>query len=205
MDFMNHVITIAMNITENFGYLGIFLVTMLEYACLPLPSEVVLPCVGLSIANGRYNFTLVLICTVCAAIVGALISYTIGYFAGDIVIRWLRKRIPSSRKGIAIIESLFSNYGKATVFFTRILPFTRTYVSLLAGAERVNKPIFIIFSAVGIGIWNSMLLLIGYYIGNNMELIGNIFRKYSIACVLVVIVFGFIIFVYNKKKKNKYQ
>lgn len=203
MDFMNHVITIATHITENFGYIGIFLVTMLEYACLPLPGEVILPLVGLNIANGRYSFILVLICTICAAIIGALISYTVGYLGGDLVIRWLKKRIPSSRKGIDIIESLFSNYGKLTVLLTRILPFTRTYVSLLAGAERVNKPIFIIFSAIGIGIWNFMLLLIGFYIGNNMTLIGSIFKKYSILCISIVIIIGLTIFIYKKILKRK--
>lgn len=202
MDFMNHVITIATQITENFGYLGIFIATMLEYACIPLPSEIVLPAVGLSIANGRYSFTLVLICTICAAIVGALISYTVGYFGGEIVIRWLKRRIPSSRKGIDMIEYLFSNYGKLAVFFTRVVPFTRTYVSLLAGAERLNKPIFIVFSAIGIGIWNFVLLLTGFYIGNNTELIGSIFRKYSTICILIVIV-GIVIFIYRKRKRKK--
>ncbi|GAA0069725.1 DedA family protein [Clostridium sardiniense] len=201
MDFMNHVIAIATHITENFGYLGIFIATMLEYACIPLPSEIVLPAVGLSIANGRYSFILVLICTICAAIVGALISYAVGYFGGEIVIRWLKRKIPSSRKGIEMIENLFSNYGKSAVFFTRVVPFTRTYVSLLAGAERLNKPIFIVFSAIGIGIWNFVLLLIGFYIGNNTELIGSIFRKYSTICILIVIV-GIVIFIYRKRKRK---
>lgn len=95
---MEHIITIIMNITDNFGYLGIFLITMLEYACLPLPSEVILPFIGFGIANGKYNFILVFICVMCAAIIGALISYTIGYLGGDSIIRWLKEKVPRSEK-----------------------------------------------------------------------------------------------------------
>lgn len=202
MDLMNSIITIAIHITESFGYLGIFIVTMLEYACIPLPSEVVLPCVGLSIAYGDYSFTLVLICTILAAIVGALISYAIGYYGGEFVINWLHKKMPKSKKAMLIIKKLFSNYGKITVLITRVLPFTRTYISLFAGAEKLDKSVFVIFSAVGITIWNSALLLIGYYIGNNRNLIVGIFRKYSIACLIIVSIILICLIIHNKRKKN---
>ena len=202
MDLMNSIITIAIHITESFGYLGIFVVTMLEYACIPLPSEVVLPCVGLSIADGDYSFTLVLICTILAAIVGALISYAIGYYGGEFVINWLHKKMPKSKKAMLIIKKLFSNYGKITVLITRVLPFTRTYISLFAGAEKLDKSVFVIFSAVGITIWNSALLLIGYYIGNNRNLIAGIFRKYSIACLIIVSIILICLIIHNKRKKN---
>lgn len=201
---MEHIITIIMNITDNFGYLGIFLITMLEYACLPLPSEVILPFIGFGIANGKYNFILVFICVMCAAIIGALISYTIGYLGGDSIIRWLKEKVPRSEKAINSIELLFLRYGKLTIFLTRIMPFARTHVSLFAGVEKVNKFIFIAFSSMGIGIWNFGLLIIGYYLGSNMKIIESIIKKYSILCVSVIIIV-LLVFIYKKylKKNNK--
>lgn len=199
---MDHIITIIMNITDNFGYMGIFLITMLEYACIPLPSEVILPFIGFGIASGRYNFILVLICVMCAAITGALISYTIGYLGGDSIIKWLKEKVPRSEKAINSIEILFSRYGKLTIFLTRVMPFTRTHISLFAGVEKVNKLVFIVFSSMGIAIWNFGLLIIGYYLGNNMDMIESIIKKYSILCVSLIIVV-LIIYMYKKiSKKN---
>lgn len=198
---MNHIITIIMNITNNFGYLGIFLITMLEYVCLPLPSEVILPFVGFGIANGKYNFILVFICVMSAAMLGALISYSIGYLRGDSIIKWLKEKVPRSEKPIKSIEFLFLRYGKLTIFLTRVMPFTRTHVSLFAGVEKVNKFIFIAFSAMGIAIWNFGLLIIGYYLGSNMDVIEGVIKKYSILCVSAIII-ALLIFVYKKYFKK---
>ena len=201
---MNHILTIIMNITNSFGYLGIFLITMLEYACLPLPSEVILPFVGFGIANGKYNFILVFICVMSAAMAGALISYAIGYLGGDSIINWLKEKVPRSEKPIKSIEFLFVRYGKLTIFLTRVMPFTRTHVSLFAGVEKVNKFIFIAFSAMGIAIWNFGLLIIGYYLGSNMDIIESVIKKYSILCVSAIIIAS-LIFIYKRyfKKARK--
>ncbi len=103
---------------------------MLEYACLPFPSEIVLPAIGASVASGKYSMIYALPISVIGGVVGTLISYSVGMYAGEKVISFAKRKHKKSKFIFEKIDRLFSRYGKITVFLARLLPFTRTYISL---------------------------------------------------------------------------
>lgn len=188
------------------GYIGVFILNILEYACLPFPSEIVLPAIGASAASGKYNVIYVLLISVIGGVVGILISYSVGKYAGQKVILFIET---NHKKSILIFEKinrLFSKYGKITVFLTRLLPFTRTYISIFAGAEKVNKILFVLFSTLGIIIMDSFYVLLGYFAYDNKALIEKVLRHYSIALIIIVVTAIFSYYIYrniNLKKLKK--
>ena len=94
----------------------------------------------------------------------------------------------------------FNRYGKIAVLIARVVPITRTYVSILAGAQKLNYLTFIAYSSIGIAFWNTVLILIGYFLGDNFELITILLKKYSNIIVLLIII---IIFIRHKIKNKK--
>lgn len=193
-----NVINIATQLTQTFGYLGICLLCM-----IPFPSEVVLPFIGLGISNGNFNFFLALLCTILTEIVVSIVNYIIGYYGGNDALAKIENKIPNSKNGVEKIGKILRKYREFAIIIARIVPFLRTYISLLAGVEKLNKYIFTILSAIGITIVNIFLLALGYYIGNNKSLIGSILKKYSIVTIMIIVITIIVFIVYDKMKKSK--
>lgn len=183
------------------GYTGVTLIVGLEYACFPIPSEVVLPFIGMSASQGEFTFLGVLFFSVLGGILGSLICYLIGYLGGKPLLAWSEKRFPKTKKTIRALNKWFDKYGKFAVFITRLLPLTRTYVSLLAGAEKLALNVFVGYSTLGIVLWNTVLISLGYFIGDNLELIDSIMQKYSIVAGTIFVI-ALITYLYFKKKKE---
>ncbi|MFH5938829.1 DedA family protein [Clostridium perfringens] len=160
MGFLESFVSFIVYLASTCGYGGIFILNMLEYACLPFPSEIVLPAIGANLASGKYSMIYALPISIIGGVVGTLISYSVGMYAGEKVISFAKRKHKKSKSIFEKIDRLFSRYGKITVFLARLLPFTRTYISLFAGAEKVNKIMFVIFSALGITIMTILTLLI---------------------------------------------
>lgn len=194
------------NLVGYLGYTGVMLIVGLEYACFPIPSEVVLPFIGLSASQGEFTFLGALFFSIIGGIVGCLICYLIGYLGGKPLLSWSERRFPKTKKTIRALNKWFDKYGKFAVFITRLFPLTRTYVSLLAGAEKLPLNVFIGYSSLGIVLWNTVLISLGYFIGDNLELIDRIMQKYSIVAGTILIIAIFTYFYLKKKKtlKNKY-
>lgn len=193
-----NVIDIVTQLTQTFGYLGVCIICI-----IPLPSEVVLPFIGFGVSNGNFNFFLALLCTILAEIVTSIFNYIIGYYGGNDVLAKIENKIPNSKKGVAKIGNVLRKYREFAIIIARIVPFLRTYISLLAGVERLNKYIFTLLSAIGITIVNTFLLTLGYYIGNNQSLIGSILKKYSIVAIILIIMTIVAFISYNKIIKSK--
>ena len=136
-----------------------------------------------------------------AALLGSIICYYIGYFGGAVLIEKVKKRFPSTEVYLDKLAKWFSKYGKESVLVARLMPVVRTYVSLLAGAEKIKIVPFVIYSTIGILIWNLILILLGYYIGHNLALINTILGRYSDA-VIVITVIAVIIYIVKKFKKK---
>lgn len=193
-----NVINIVTQLTQTFGYVGICLISI-----LPLPNEVVLPFIGIGISNGNFDFFLALLCTILTQIVTSIINYIIGYYGGNDLLSKIEKRIPKSKNAVEKLGKILRKYRGFAIIIARIVPFLRTYISLLAGVERLNKYIFVLLSAIGITIVNTLLLTLGYYIGNNQSLIESIFKKYSIVTIILIIITIITFLIYNKLKKSK--
>lgn len=187
---------------EFLGYIGIMLIVGLEYACFPLPSEIVLPTIGILSTKGVYNVWFALAYSVVGGLLGCMICYAIGYFGGDKLIKIINFKYKSTVKSTQALNKWFEKYGNVAVFFSRLLPLTRTYVSFLAGAMKMNLKEFIFYSLGGIVLWNTILILVGYFVGDNWALIKDILTRYTnIAAVMAVIVLVAVVYLKRKKKK----
>ncbi len=145
------------------SYLGIFLLMLLESASLPIPSEVILPAVGLLAASGALNLWLSIAAAIAGSMIGIIIDYYIAYFVGkDIVYKHLRAfRI--KRATLDAFDAWFTRNGSFAVFVSRLIPVVRGLISFPAGFAQMPKARFLLFSFAGTVIWDVALTLFGYY------------------------------------------
>jgi len=198
-DFFEAILNYLIQITSEIGYIGVITIVGLEYACFPMPSEIVLPFVGFLAASGRMSYIGVLIASTIAGILGSLVCYYIGYFGGKPVLDKIGDKMPSSRKSIFAAKDTFDKYDKISVMIARVLPLARTYISIPAGIARMNVVKFIFFSSIGIIIWNTVLISLGYYLGSNWMMVEQLMEKYTIFIGILVLVLTAIYFIKKRK------
>lgn len=191
---------LAENLIEQYGLISIFLVVMLEYANFPLPSEIVLPFIGIMISRGNINFALALMVSVFGGIVGSITNYLIGLYFGKPLLKYMMKKYPKTQPSIRSSMWWMNKYGKISVMIARVVPVARTVISIPAGINKMNISIFILYSTIGISVWNIILISLGYVFGDNLSLIAYMVKNYSliVGTLLVIVVLIF----YRKKRKK---
>lgn len=200
MPSLSHLVTFMMSLVGQLGYLGVFLVIGLEYACFPIPSEIVLPFVGMSIPQTDLQFFPAFITSILAGLFGSLICYWIGLLGGITLLNQLSHKSSQLEKALTIFNTWFEKYGRWAVLFSRVIPLTRTYISLFAGVNKMSLWEFFLYSATGIALWNLVLMSLGFYLGHNWALIEGILNTYS---NIVLILLALIILVYLGHKWKK--
>ena len=146
-----------------YGTAVIFLLLFLEQLNFPgLASSILMPAIGVFVAKYEYSFIYVFILTLVAAILGSLTLYYLGYFIGNPMINWVKNRFPKSKETIDKILMYTNKYGSNGVLLCRFIPGVRTLVPLVWGSVKESLIEFLIFSSIGIGIWNLVLMLSGY-------------------------------------------
>lgn len=201
MGFFDRLLTVLMDLINSAGYYGIVITVGLEYACFPMPSEIVLPFVGFIATQGTISLPGAIIASTIAGILGSLLCYYIGYFGGTPVLNFIGDKLPSSRKSIHSAKSYFDRYNKPSILFARVIPIARTYISIPAGIAKMNIFIFILYSSIGIVVWNTILISLGYYLGSNWTVVEGLMKDYSliVGIIFVLLLVGFLIY----KKRNK--
>ncbi|MDK2792910.1 MAG: hypothetical protein PWQ25_1773 [Deferribacteres bacterium] len=184
------------------GYLGIILLMALESSFFPFPSEVVVPPAGYLASIGKMNLLLVILAGILGSIIGALVNYYIAYKYGrNLLIRYGKYFFINEEKFIKI-EKFFTNHGEISTFVGRLIPGVRQYISFPAGLAKMNMTKFIIYTALGAGIWVIILAYVGYFIGNNIELIKE--KLHIITIIIfpfIIIIIMLYIYINNKRKK----
>lgn len=146
-----------------YGTAVIFLLLFLEQLNFPgLVSSIIMPAIGGLVAKYEYSFIYVFILTLVAAILGSLTLYYLGYFIGNPMINWIKKKFPKTKEPIDKILVYTNKYGNKGVLLCRFIPGVRTLGSLVCGSVKESLIEFLIFSSIGIGIWNLVLMLSGY-------------------------------------------
>ncbi len=178
----------------NYGLISIFIIVALEYANLPLPSEVVLPLIGIFAFEYDMNFTQVLTVSVLGGLSGSIINYYLGLKLGKPLVDMLETRFPSTKKSIRASYSWIKKYDKSSIMISRLIPVARTFISIIAGVIKMNVIAFIIYSTIGISLWNLILISAGYILGDKLHIIITILKKYSLfVVILIIIILGFYI------------
>lgn len=187
-------------IINSLGYLGIFGAAALEYACFPVSSEILLPFIGYSVYMGKLNLPLAVLFSTIGGVIGCSFCYGAGRFGRGIMDNIFSKRFCSVKLGIEKAEKYFVNQGKHSVFFGRLMPIVRTYISFPAGMAKMNYLTFLGYSSAGALLWNTFLISLGYYMGEHWEEISLFFGNNKIAISLIVLMLVGIVWV-NKKKR----
>lgn len=191
-----------MSLVGKLGYLGIFTVIGLEYACFPIPSELVLPFVGLSVTQTSLSFLSAFLVSIAAGLFGSSLCYAIGQYGGERVLTWLSIHSEHTKKATVSFNAWFSRYGQWAVLLARIIPLTRTYISIFAGASRMPFGDFMLYSSVGIALWNLILMSLGFYIGDNLQLINRILSSYS-HVIITLLAIAFVLMLLKKSFRRE--
>lgn len=199
---MENWITDMMN---EFGYMGILLIMLLENIFPPIPSEVTLTFGGFMTTYTSLNVIGVIIFSTIGSVVGAIILYGIGSLldvskAEKIVDRW-GHILRLSKKDIHTANDWFNKYGVWAVFFCRLIPLIRSLISIPAGMSRMSFGLFLLFTAAGSFIWNVILVNIGAGLGSSWESIIGYMEVYSsvLYAFLALLVIMFVILFVKKR------
>lgn len=167
------------SLLEQYGIAAMFFVIFLEYACFPISSELVLPFTGALAAKEHLSLFLVLPLSVLAGLLGTALCYLVGRIGGEELITHITNRFPKTKKGIDDARNKFDHYGKPAVCIGRVIPLCRTYIAFVAGAAGQKPSVFFPFSFLGITIWNSALLSLGFLLGDNWGAVSGNYDRYK--------------------------
>jgi membrane protein DedA with SNARE-associated domain len=159
----------AVDVIDKLGLVGVFLLMVGESACLPIPSEGTMLFAGFNVASGEYSLFAVTAVGVAANLVGSWIAYAVGYFGRVDLIEKHGRKVLIKPHHLKTADNWFERYGDATVFFSRMLPIIRTFISLPAGVARMPFWRFTILTTLGCIPWVFMLAFIGKQAGDNWE------------------------------------
>lgn len=199
---------VIIHLIQNIGYAGVYFLMLLESALIPVPSEVTLPFAGFLSNNGSLYFPFVVVAGTLGDLTGALISYAIGYFLEEnvllTVIKKYGKLILVTQDDYERAMNWFNKYGFKVVFFSRLIPGLRTYISLPAGISRMKLWKFIAYTVTGSFIWALCLTYIGFYLGSKWDSLNIYFRRFEIFIVILLILAA-LLYINHKLKIIKFR
>lgn len=193
---------LIINLFNKWGLIVFFILIMLEYACFPLPSELLLPFLGFVISVNGYSVVGTIIMSSIMGYIGCLVCYLIGYYGGKLFYKKIYNKYKNVRKSLDYGRKKFEKYGKLSVMICRVIPLCRTYISFLAGLYKQSLFNYSFYSLIGICLWNSILIIGGYLLSNNYRVISFYYDKYKVFIIIFVIIF-LVYKLYKKKKTSK--
>ncbi len=201
---------VIISIMNQFGYLGILLLIMIENVFPPIPSEIILCFGGFMTTSTKLTIVGVIISATIGSVLGAIILYFIGKILNKerlikIVSGKVGKILRLKEKDIEMADKWFDTKGAKTVFICRFIPIVRSLISIPAGMSEMPFPKFLILTTLGTVIWNTVLTILGSIMGENWSKIVEIIDKYAnITLIILIIVFviGVTYFYYKRAKKK---
>lgn len=187
---------------SQYGLLAIFVLMTLESACIPIPSEIVVPLAGYLAFQHSIPFWAGLVVTVVANVFGGWIAYLVGSTGGRAFILRYGRYILLNEHHLERAEAWFARRGEATVFVARLLPAFRTFISLPAGVAKMPLGRFLVYSLLGSIPWNLVLMIAGYQLGAHWSTIDKHLKPITdIGIVLFVI--AIVWFWFGRRKGNR--
>ena len=187
---------------ETWGYLAIFVLTVLESACVPIPSEVTLGLGGalasgavISGVRGDLNLGWVIVVGILGELVGSLIAYVVGRTGGRAFVNRYGRYLLITHRDLDRVEEWFGRRGDPVVLIGRVIPVVRTFISLPAGLAEMNVTKFVVFTTIGVAAWVSLLSSIGYAVGTKWNSVtkGFSYASYAVAAIAVISIAVFVL------------
>jgi membrane protein DedA with SNARE-associated domain len=180
------------HVVSTYGYLAVFLFTVLEAGCIPIPSELTLGLAG-ALASGavdprhKLNLALVIVIGAVGELVGSLIAYTVGRTGGRAFVDRFGKYLLLTHRDLDRAEAWFARRGRSAVLIGRVVPFIRTFISFPAGVAEMPVVTFGVFTAIGVTVWVGVLAGIGYALGHSYHSMVKAFGDVSYVVAALVV------------------
>ena len=184
---------------EQFGYIGIFIMMFLESTFFPFPSEVAMIPAGYLAAKGDMNLVMAIVVGTLGSLMGALFNYYLAKKYGRKGVLRFGKYFFFTEEKLEKMEAFFVNHGSFSTFVARLIPGVRQLVSLPAGLSRMPLDKFSLHTTLGAGIWVTVLVLLGYFLGENEALIKEYLHQ-IVLVTLSIIAIATVIYVYMHKR-----
>lgn len=184
------------------GYWGVGVGMAIESANIPLPSEIIMPFGGYLVSTGQLNFFWTGMAGAIGGTVGSVLSYLLGLWGGRPFLIKYGRYIGINQKRLAMADNWFLRYGEATVFFTRLMPIIRTFISLPAGISGMNFPRFVIYTFLGSLPWCFFLTYLGVKLGEHWEDLKVWFHRLDLLVAALII--GGVLYLWYRSKKRRY-
>lgn len=188
---------------KKYGLWGLCLMILLEYACFPVSSEIILPFCGAFAKYYEISFFALIPGSVLAGLIGTSLCYFIGRIGGTRVLTFLKTKFPKTEKGITASEEKMTQYGALAVCIGRVIPLCRTYIAFIAGSIRQPFGQFLSYSCFGITLWNCVLISLGYLLKSNWNEVQRYYEEYKLILVAtaVLAISGFLFRKWIRGKK----
>lgn len=170
------------------GYSGVAVMMAIESACVPLPSEIIMPFSGYLVSTGQFTLLGVSLAGAAGCVIGSVLAYWVGYYGGRPMAEKYGKYVLVTHHDLDIADNFFNKYGNAAVFISRMLPVVRTFISLPAGIARMNFSKFIAYTFLGSLPFCFILAYIGKKLGDNWNTLGVYFHKFDLVIGTIILI-----------------
>jgi membrane protein DedA with SNARE-associated domain len=195
------IVNFAVDVVRELGLTGVFLLMLGESACLPIPSEATMLFAGFNVAEGQYTLVVATVIGVAANVVGSWIAYAVGYFGRVDLIEKHGRKVLIKQHHLHTADRWFERHGDATVFFSRMLPIVRTFISLPAGVAKMPFWRFTILTTLGCIPWVFALVFIGEQAGARWETWKD--NLHYIDYAVVVAIIGVVAWLLNRWRRGR--
>ena len=169
------------------GYGGIVLLMAIESACIPLPSEIIMPFSGYLVFRGEFTLWLVAVSGAVGCVLGSLVAYWVGGWGGRPLVERYGRYILISHHDLALADRWFERHGDIIILIGRLLPVVRTFIAFPAGVARMPIVKFIVYTFIGSLIWCWALAWVGFRLGEHWDTLGNWFHRFDAVIVAVIL------------------
>ncbi|HWM11542.1 MAG TPA: DedA family protein, partial [Solirubrobacteraceae bacterium] len=196
------IVEFAVDVIDKMGLPGIFILMVAESACIPIPSETTFLFAGFNVSLGEYSMFAVVAVGTFANVVGSWIAYAVGYYGRIDILEKHGRKLHIKPSHLAWADRWFERYGDATVFFSRMLPIIRTFISLPAGVARMPFWRFTVLTTLGCIPWIFMLTFLGKQVGDRWEDWKDYLHYFDYAVAAAIVLGAIWLFVRWRRKRN---
>ncbi|SHK85895.1 membrane protein DedA, SNARE-associated domain [Selenomonas ruminantium] len=202
---MEHFSTFFLDFIASWGYVAVAILMAAENACIPIPSELILGFAGYLIFADQMTFTGALIAGMVGGMAGSIFAYAVGHYGGRTFVDKYGHYFFVKKSHVDIAQNWFDKYGLKAVFFSRMLPVVRTFISLPAGFAHVDMKKFLTLTFLGSLPWTALILFAGMMLGKSWEIMLAVGHQASLIFVGVCAVVIAIMYLRYRKRKQQKQ
>ncbi len=186
----------------DWGYLGVFVLMTIESSFIPFPSEIVLIPAGYLASKGEMHIGMIMLSALGGSMIGAFINYYLALLLGRKILSKYGKYFFIKENALQKMDDYFEKHGHISTFIGRLLPGIRQLISIPAGLARMNLAVFSIYTALGASLWAFILVMLGYTIGENQELLDAYLKQITFVVVVILVLLALWYIRYQKGKKG---